>query len=224
MIPFAFITMAVIVGGFVLLTRILPHVQPGYKRIKEDLKIMQTDMDKWLKEELVPIGKEELELFSLNQMYQTIKKGITLRAKGVFTTIYHEPVLAYSYKRYVSSGTNALLYARTATHEYAYWVRNKEIQILIDNKLVGALTKDGVLYNDRKRMIARINRNQMELAPVIVHDREVASVVKTELKKGETLSPRAFQFVKSDITDEEEKIFLALATLELVQQSVPKKT
>lgn len=223
MIPFAFITLAVVGGGVVLLTRILPHVSPNYKRIKADLLEMQADMEKWQKNELVPIGKEELELFSLHQLNQTIKKGFTLRAKGVFTTIYHEPVLAYSYKRYISSGTNALLYARTATHHYAYWIRNKEIQILIDNKLVGALTKDGVLYNERKRMIARINRNQPELASVIVNDREVASVVKTEAQKGAALSPRAFQFVKSDITEEEEKLFLALATLELVQRSVPKK-
>ncbi|MBK7872271.1 MAG: hypothetical protein IPJ74_17145 [Saprospiraceae bacterium] len=133
-------------------------------------------------------------------------------------------MLAYSYKRYISSGVNALLYARTATHEYAYWVRNnKEIQILIDNKLVGTLLKDGGLYDERKRMIAKINLTQPELAPVVVREREVASLVKTEVKKDNVLSPRAFQFVKSDITEEEEKIFLALATLELVQRSVPKK-
>lgn len=223
MIPFALITLAVMGGGFVLLTRIMPHVQPNYKRVREDLKVMQADMDKWQKQELVPIGKEELELFSLNQLNQTIKKSITVRAKGVFTTIYHEPVLAYTYKRYISSGINALLYARTATHEYAYWVRNKEIQILIDNKLVGTLLKDGGLYDERKRMIAKINLTQSELSPVVVRDREVASLVKTEVNKGNVLSPRAFQFVKSDITEEEEKIFLALATLELVQRSVPKK-
>lgn len=223
MIPFAFITLALVAAGFIVLTRVLPHVQPGYTRIKADLQLMQTDMNKWLKDELVPIRREELELFALQQQNQSIKKSFTLRAKGVFTTIYHEPVLAYSYKRYVSSGTNALLYARTATHEYAYWIRNKEIQVLVDNKLVGALDNNGVLYNARKKAIARIKRDEMELTPVIVHDREVASLIKTDAQPNRGLNPRAFQFVKSDITPEEEKIFLALATLELVQQSMPKK-
>ncbi|HMN88806.1 MAG TPA: hypothetical protein PKD70_04015 [Saprospiraceae bacterium] len=224
MVSFTFIMMAIIAGGFLLLTRVLPHVQPGYKRIIADLKLMRADMDKWLKDELVPIDREELELVSLQQLHQSVKKGTTLRAKGVFTTIYHEPVLAYSYKSYIASGKSALVYARTATHEYAYWLRDKEIQVLIDGKLMGTLNKEGVLYNDQNRMIARINRTQEDLAPVIVGEREVASVVKTQVQRREMLSPRAFQFVKSDITQEEEKIFLALATLELVEQSVPVKS
>ncbi len=224
MISFAFVLFAIVGVGAVLLTRILPEFQPGYNKIKADLKEMQQEMDGWLKESLVPIGREELELFSLNQLNQTIKKRATLRAKGIFTTIYNEPILAYSYKKYVSSkGINALLYARTAHHHYAYWVKGKEIQILIDNKLTGVLLENGVLYDERKRALAAINRNQAEVAPVLVNNREVASVVKTELSKGQSLSPRAFQFVKPDMNEEEEKLFLALATLELVQRSVPKK-
>lgn len=215
--------LAFVAVGFVLLTRLMPHMKPNSKRVKTDLQQMQTEMDTWQQEELVPIRKEELELFSFNQMNQLIKKRITLRARGVFTTIFSEPVLAYSYKRYIGGGRNALLYARTAEHHYAYWIKNKEIQILIDNKLVGMLRNDGILYNERKRPIASINLNQGELAPVVVNDREVASVVKTEVKKGAALSPRAFQFVKNDINDEEEKLFLALATLELVKESVSKK-
>ncbi len=223
MIPFAFTMLALVVVGFILLLRLLPHMNPGAKRIKQDLQEMQTEMNDWLSEALVPIRKEELELFSFNQMNRLVKKRITLRARGVFTTIYNEPVLAYAYKRYIGGGKYALLYARTAEHHYAYWIKNKEIQILIDGQLVGMLRNDGVLYNERKRAIASIKRNQEELAPVIVHDREVASVVKTDTPKTGSLSPRAFQFVKSDINEEEEKLFLALATLELVRESVPKK-
>jgi hypothetical protein len=223
MIPFAITMFALIVIGLVLLFRLLPHMKPNSKRIKQDLQEMQTDMNEWLDQELVPIRKEELELFSFNQMNRLVKKRITLRARGVFTTIYDEPVLAYAYKRYVGSGRNALLYARTADHHFAYWIKNKEIQMLIDNKLVGVLRNDGVLYNERKRPIASIQQSQEELAPVVVHDREVASLVKTDTQKSGTLSPRAFQFVKKDINEEEEKLFLALATLELVRESVPKK-
>lgn len=223
MIPFAIAMLALVVVGFVLLFRLLPHMKPSSKRVKQDLQEMRTEMDSWLTEELVPIRKEELELFSFNQMNRLVKKRITLRARGVFTTIYDEPVLAYAYKRYIGGGRNALLYARTAEHHYAYWIKNKEIQILIDNKLVGMLRNDGVLYNERKRPIASIKRDQEELSPVKVHDREVASLVKTDAQKKGALSPRAFQFVKNDISEEEEKIFLALATLELVRESVPKK-
>lgn len=220
---FALFTLVTVGVGFGILTRILPHVAPSYKRVQKDLKALQTEMQTWLKEDLVPIGREELELFSTNQLHQSIKKRFTLKARGVFATIYNEPVLAYSFKRYVSTGINSLLYARTANHHYAYWLKGKEIQVLIDNKLLGAFRENGILYNEKNRPIARIIYDQAEVAPVIVYDREVASITKADVRKGDILSPRAFQFVKSNITEEEEKIFMALATLELVQRSIPNK-
>jgi len=220
---FALFTLVTAGIGFGILTRILPQMAPNYKRVQKDLKALQAEMQTWLKEELVPIGREELELFSLNQLNQTVKKGFTLKARGVFATIYNEPVLAYSFKRYVSTGVNSLLYARTAHHHYAYWLKGKEIQVLIDNKMIGAFRENGVLYNEKNKPIARISYDHPEVAPVIVNDREIASITKANVRKGDILSPRAFQFVKSNITEEEEKIFLALATLELVQRSIPKK-
>lgn len=220
---FALFTLVTVGIGFGILTKILPQVAPNYKRVQKDLKELQKEMQGWLKEELVPIGREELELFSINQLHQSVKKGFTFKARGVFATIYNEPVLAYSFKRYVSTGVNALLFARTAQHQYAYWLKGKEIQVLIDNKLVGAFRENGILYNEKNRPIARINYDHPEVAPIIVNEREIASVTKANVRKGDILSPRAFQFVKPNISDEEEKIFLALATLELVQRSIPKK-
>ncbi|MFN7117285.1 MAG: hypothetical protein ACK4TA_10835 [Saprospiraceae bacterium] len=220
---FALFTLVTVGIGFSILSRVLPHVAPNYKRVQKDLKTLQTEMQTWLKEPLVPIGREELELFSINQLQQSIKKSFTVKARGVFATIYNEPVLAYSFKSYIASGVNSLLYARTAQHEYAYWLKGKEIQVLINNKLIGAFRENGVLYNEKNRPIARINYHQSEVAPIIVQDREVACLTKAQVRKGDILSPRAFQFVKPDITDEEEKILLALATLELVQRSIPKK-
>lgn len=220
---FALFTLVTVGIGLSILTRILPQVAPNYKKIQKDLKELQTEMKAWLKEDLVPIGREELELFSMNQLHHTVNKGLTFKARGVFATVYNEPVLAYSFKRYVATGINALLYARTAHHHYAYWLKGKEIQVLIDNKLLGALRDNGVLYNENNRPIARLNFNHAEIIPVIIGDREVASITKAQVRKGDILSPRAFQFIKNDMTDEEEKLFLALATLELVQRSIGNK-
>lgn len=220
---FALFTLVTVGIGFSILTRILPQVAPNYKRVQKDLLGLQAEMSGWLKEELVPIGREELELFSMNQLHQTIKKGLTFKARGVFATVYNEAVLAYSFKKYVSTNVNALLYARTADHHYAYWLKGKEIQVLIDNKLLGAFRENGVLYNEKNRPIAQLNFKMAEIIPVIIGEREVASITKAQVRKGDILSPRAFQFIKNDMTDEEEKLFLALATLELVQRSLPKK-
>ena len=68
---------------------------------------MRTEIAPYV-EDLVPLESEELELMSLNQLNQSLKKGMTTTAKGVFTSIYQEPLVAYSYKKYIVNN-NALL-------------------------------------------------------------------------------------------------------------------
>lgn len=222
MIPFTFITLAVAGAGAFLLARVLRNFQPGNKKIQADLAEMKADMEKWT-ENLVPLDREEMELFSLRQTDQVIRKRVTTTGKGVFTTIYHEPVLAYSYKQYAGKGHHALLYARTARHEYAYWVRPKGIQVVIDNQLAGTLQDDGGLYEPRKgEMIARIKREGAEMQPVLVGDREVASLVKALPPAEKDIGVRAFQFVKEDLSEVELNLLMALAAFELVERTVKK--
>ncbi len=128
--------------------------------------------------------------------------------------------MAYSYKKYISSGVDAILYARSANHEFAYRIKNGEVKIVIDNELVGIMKQNGVVYGkSKKRMIARINREGNELIPILVKDREVGNIVKA-LPPGTStpLNDRAFSFIKEDIDDEEKKIFISLAILELVNR------
>lgn len=217
------LTLVIAAAGLFLMSKVFSNFQPGERRIQADLEKMRTELKPYVKE-LVPIDKEELELFSQTQINQLLKKGITTTARGVFTTIYNEPIAAYSYKKYVSSGINALLYVRIAHHEFAYRIRNKGIQVVIDNQLVGTIKNDGILYGARsKKALASINKNYKDHFPVIVQDREVASLAQAlpENKKG--LSARAFDFVKDDINKDEETIFLSLAVLELIQRSVGEK-
>ncbi|PHN07547.1 hypothetical protein [Flavilitoribacter nigricans] len=220
----AFLTILLLlitVGGLGLLFTVLTKFSPGEKRIREELKRMQSDMDQWV-DELVPIDRKELELFSLTQIKNSITKRFTTSGKGIYTTIFEEPIVAYSYKKYLGKNAHGLLYCRTAEHEYAYWIRPKGVQVVIDNKLVGTYNKEnGVLYSaESKKMLARINREDKKIAPVVVGEREVASMVKALPAAKDDISTRAFQFVREDLTQEEEMLLLSVSLLEMVKETV----
>ncbi len=187
--------------------------------MQQEVNLMRLDMQKWVGE-LVPIDKKELELFSLSQIKQVLRKRWTTTAKGIFTTIYNEPIIAYSYKQFLGRGRHALLYARSASHEYAYWIRPKGVQVVIDNKLVGTY-KDGTLLSAKSGKPIAILQQAREnaLLPVRINNREVGSLVAADPTSSK-VSQRAFEFLKNDMTEEEETLLLSLSVLELVNRKV----
>lgn len=221
--PFlAALVLTIIIGGLVITSLISKNLAPSQKRKEMEIQRMKEDMDQWAGK-LVPISKEELELFSLGQDKQLIRKGVTTTAKGLLTTIYHEAVMAYSYRQYLGSGNkiNALLYARTADHEYVYWIKKGKGVLSIDGREVGTLSADGKLRGKRSgKEIARIEKGKTEFMPVIVGDRELGSLSRKATSSGEGLHGRAFEFLQMELSEKEEQLFLALALKELVVRTV----
>ncbi|NUO00485.1 MAG: hypothetical protein HUU01_07715 [Saprospiraceae bacterium] len=215
------VSLIAVVSVGMLLMKIFSAVQPSDKQIDADIKAMKADLEP-LTKDLLPISKEELELFSQSQINAALKKKGGISAKGVFTTIYHEPLVAYSYKRYPSAKLNAVLYARSADHEFVYRIKKGEIQLVVDLKHAGTLKDNGVLYDARNRPVASINRAHDKLLPVQVEDREVGNLLKPLPEAKKELSQRAFELVRPDLNDKEETLFLSLAVLELVNRSVEK--
>lgn len=215
--------MFVIVGfvlagiGFSLLRTIFKNLSPNNNAIQEDIRKMRAEIEPYVAD-LVPLESEELELMSLNQLNQSLKKSITTTAKGVFTSIYQEPLVAYSYKKYIG-GNNALLYARTATREIVYRITKKGIKVAINQKFYGTI-KNGNLYGESNRkVLAQVNRRTTDLMlPVLVGEKEVGLLNAPGTEK--TPQPRAFRYVNNEINEEEEQAFLTLAILELVEKSV----
>jgi len=193
------------------------NFKPGSKKIVTDLNELKQEVQEWVPT-LVPWTHSNMELLSYEQSNNTIKKGLSKTAKGTFNSVYHEPLFAYSYKQYVSSGNNALLYARTSKHEFAFRIQKKEVAISVDNEYAGVLKEGGLLYGGAKEtLIARINQDEnLKLKPIIIGEKEVASIVNPA--KAAVPNPRALKFV-IPMEAEEEKIFLSLAILEIVTNS-----
>lgn len=197
----------------------LIHFQPGKGKIRTDLKKMKDEIAPFI-EELIPWNKEELELLSSNQVKQKISRGIITTSEGVFNSIYHEPLIAYSYKKYISSKSDEIIYARTSNHEFVYRTKKGSTELIIDNQKVGIINKQGLLHGGRKkRLLARINKNENELElPIIIGNKERGTLMKPE---SDSINPRAFQFV-GEMGKNEEAVFLSLAVLELVRDSIKK--
>lgn len=205
------------VGIYVLL-KSMQNFKPGRNKIQKDLQQIKAELQPWVAD-LVPWSKEEMEQLSLRQMNKTVKKGIATVAKGIFTTIYHEPVIAWMYRKYLGPKENALLYARTSNSEFIYRIKNDEVELVVDNELVGKMGANGILYNNKgNKQLAQINKGSEELLlPVSVNERKVGSLTKATGSEKE--NPRAFQYL-SEMTKEEEKLFLAISILEMARKSM----
>ncbi len=220
--PILVILSVVVVLGLLLLLKLYSkNSMPSKKRQNAAIKELAADMDTWV-DKLIPLNKAELDLFSLSQDKQLIKTGLGTTAKGVFTTIFQEPVVAYSYKRYLGSKPNELLYARTGEHTYVYWTKNGQTELHIDEQAIGRIDQK-VLYGAKSgKELARITTTaRQNYLPVKVGTREVGALNMEKPKGKEAVSQRAFQFIPEDLSDQEEQLFMALATLELVKQSLP---
>lgn len=193
---------------------------PGKKQRARVLREIKEEMDGW-SADLVKMNKEELDLFSLSQDKQVLKTGAGASAKGTFTTIFHEPVVSYSYRRFLGSKVNALLYARTADHDYVYWTEKGKTRLEIDNQPVGQL-EGGVLLGERsgKELASIAPANQENYLPVKVGNREVGALTKHKGGKEDPLSQRAFEFIPDDLSDKEEQLLMSLAVKELVGRSL----
>jgi hypothetical protein len=212
-------------GGIYLFSKVFRDFQPGNKKIQADLKKMQEEIDS-LSVDLVPLNLEELELVSFGQELQVVKKRFTPTGRGVFTTIYHEPAIAYSYKKYTGSKVQALIFAKTTQYQFAYLVRKNGVQVVVNKDLLGTFQEnEGVLYEvsgRRKKALAQIRIGPEGVDPVVVGGREVASLNPVNPNNA-VLSQRAFAFVKSDISGEEIKLFLSIAVFRMVRAVMPVK-
>lgn len=222
MIYLAILAGTIVVGGLTVTSLIAKNMAPNKKRFELETQRMREDMQEWIGE-LVPINKEELELFSLGQDKQVLRKGVTTTAKGIYTTIYHEPILAYSYREYLGKANkaNGLLLAKTAEHEYYFWIQKGVANLFIDGQEVGTISPKGELIGKKTgKVIASLNKQGKKMLPVTIGEKEIGSLTKKQASAEKGLQERAFEYLRNDISQKEEQLFLALILEELVSRSL----
>ena len=163
--------------------------------------------------------REELEQLSFNLASRKTKKRVVKTTKGLFTTVYHEPLIAWVYRKYVSRKENTLIYAKTAAHEFIYRTKKDVTEVMVNDRMIGSIDAEGALrVKGGKTPVASI-KHEAKLAyfPITVNGKEVGGLTNAALSS--QVNPRAFQLL--NITSEEELLlFLVLAIHEMVKLSI----
>lgn len=190
---------------------------PSRKKVQADLAAMKADL-KTLAEHLIPWNAKERELLSYNQTHSEVKKGRTIIARGIFTSIYEEPLIAYSYKRYPQERENALFIARSSNRSFLYRIKADAATIYINNQLVG-LYENGVLKNSKEQILAKADFKSMkENIEIWIEGKSMGAVANPS--NPSAINIRAFDILDSSMSNRQESIFLAVAILEILRISL----
>ncbi|MDX1478094.1 MAG: hypothetical protein R3301_10355 [Saprospiraceae bacterium] len=189
---------------------------PTQRRIQKDLATISRETSEW-KEQLIPWEKEnEMELFSLNQQNKWIKQTWDRILKGVFYSIYNEPMLVYGYKNYIRGSRNFLIYAATQSHDFIFRGKKSKAQFFIDREHVGHITDDGLMYSNRKRLLGRRNDFTPDHYSVVIWDREVAHLMKAQ--RVDRVNPRAFEIMET-MNDREQLLLMAISFYTIILEA-----
>jgi hypothetical protein len=143
--------------------KFLRNVQPTNAEVKEDLKELKAAIApfaggfvQWERNviELLPTP-----ITPINAKVET-KMGVTT-AQGLIVTANNEPLLAYSYKRYIAPGINAVMYAINSNHEFVFRFTNNGIEVLVDNVKIGKIRKNSEFYDLQNNLAATFNATQI---------------------------------------------------------------
>jgi len=168
-------------------------------------------------EKLVKLSDDELELLSINQVEKSNLPGINTTKTGIFTSIYHEPLIAYGHKSY-GNATDSITIVCSSSHEFIYESSGRKTKVSVDGQLLGTIHSDGNLYDMKDRVVAHIEADDvLATHPVKVGQREVGEIINPMLASSP--NPRAYSFL--DSMDYDEKVlFMSLTLLSLVEESV----
>jgi hypothetical protein len=194
---------------------VFSNIKPGKGRIQKDLAEFRKTL-KPLMVDLVPMEEGEIDLLSSNPNITSSKKRVTQTWQGNFISIYHENMIVFGYRKYVSKSEDAILYAKTANHEYTYRMQGEVCEIVVDDKLLGYLKGDDILYLAKnKKPFAAYNRSNDSLIAITINGKEVGNIYKEGIVKQP--NPRAFELI-TKMPKEHQLTFISLAIFELVKR------
>ncbi|MBV6442559.1 MAG: hypothetical protein EPGJADBJ_04277 [Saprospiraceae bacterium] len=206
---------SIIVGIFYLIAKLLGQINfnPESQAWKKTVEGLRTRLRAVAAGALVPWDKEMLALLSLNRINVKKPGFFSSTAEGVFTTIFQEPVLAYTEQK---SGNTGVIVARTSDREFIFRLKGKETEIWLNGQPFGILVDGSLLAAGKtSRLLARIEKKTGEAQfPVLLGDSVVASIANPAL--ADSPNPRALTLLR-EVSAEEESVLLALTVLQVIK-------
>jgi len=140
---FLFILIIIVaVAGFIIyqLSSFLLGTRSVKRVIEKDKEFFNAVLDE-LMEGLVHIDKDELKIMSVTPVSKNVNQGITTYEKGVISTIYQEPIVAYTLKLY-SNSNKLLLMLRTKSETYSVLSEAEIFKVFKNNEHIGTINEN----------------------------------------------------------------------------------
>ncbi len=167
--------------------------------------------------ELVKLSDKEVELLSLTH---DSKKSRTTRFNqysGFLTSIYHEKLVAFSFRVYNKKEVSTLL-VQTSEEKFFYISMKGETRVYFNDKPFGVIRNDGtILSSDGRTIYGQIQpQDVLLLHPISIKGKEVAAVVNP--KHADAPNPRAFEYVEY-ASESQRVIVLCLSLFTILEES-----
>ncbi len=219
MIKFAILLTFAALGVFYILKvmgSFFINTQGVKSQIKTDLKKMSKDLEDVVNT-LSPWEDNDLDLLSVEQVDLKKKPGIHTQFSGVLSNIYHEKIVAFTYKEYYYKKKKSILVARTSAHSFYYKITKKAIDIFRDNVHLGTLKSNGSFLQENVE-VAHVDQSQtMSLIPISINGKQVASLVNPTSHVHK--NARALKLVE-DLSKDDKELVLSLSIFELIRRGM----
>jgi hypothetical protein len=207
---------AFITGIIYLISKAISGISfnPQSNAWKSMLERLRRQVQNQVAGKLVPWDQEIMSLLSFNRSVVKKPGFFDSTAEGIYTTIFHEPVLAYATQQ---SGDNSVTVARTSDREFIFRKKAKETEIWINGQPFAVFTGDALIAAGRtNRVLAQLHRQDQDVLqlPVMIGDKEVASL--SSPGRSTSPNPRALTLLR-ELNPEEENAVLALAVMRMTR-------
>jgi len=194
--------------------KILEYLAFGNNRIEREKEDIANEVAA-LSSELIPWNRKDAELLSYGCINKKINRGDG--AKGVFVSIYDEPMVSFSSKSFKSSKMKQMMMAMTANHKMLYIKTPKSTKCYFNDQQIGFMTDDFKFYNMKKRLAGRINSGGDDsYSSVIYKDAELGLI--NPLSFDAPFNKRVFDLINDKLSAEGEIILLCMTFYYLVEK------
>lgn len=189
------------------------YVRPGLKQMKKDVLSLRSAA-RSTASNLIPFKHDEIELLSSRVDFKSLGNRFRKKKSGFLNSIYNEPLVAFTIKRYLSKSDRKIIYARTTTDEFVFIQRKNTVQLYLNGNPFAKMENDNLYFLKDKKRIAWIEGDKSQSRPLFTPNKKLA-LINPNIQLNDTAS-RAFQFV-GNLNASEHKILLSVIIYKLLE-------
>jgi len=181
MILFRFLLISTIVFSAIIfityqLGQFLMGSQSAKRKLEKDLDDLQVVLNEFV-DGLVYLDIEELKIMSVNTVDKLVGKGLSTYNKGVISTIYQEPIVAYAMKVY-EKWDKMLLVARTKDDIFSIQSEGEKFKVFKNNQAFGTIEDDYTFYYSGAAVpeVSLDHINGQRISKLIKDNKEIAHI------------------------------------------------